>query len=214
MAQPLLIFAGATLLGTMLIACDGADLGDSSSSVSSSSTSAYLQPDYTKLDAFGNALEEDASEWSCVRENTMGRVWEVKTSDGGVHDAGHTFSWYSPNIEDENKGVENAGVCADPSNCDTEKYVSQVNAMSLCGFNDWRLPIYGELLFIKHGVIFPFLTNVNEYFPSTSNNSDNGYWSAEGAAIAYLLPISYDPFIIYPMRPEDRRAVRLVRVDN
>ncbi len=40
---------------------------------------------YTKLDAAGNDLPTGATEWTCVRDNDTGLIWEVKTDD-----------WWSP----------------------------------------------------------------------------------------------------------------------
>ena len=51
-------------------------------------------PSYTKLDANGNDLPNDATEWIMVRDNVTGLIWEVKTNDGSVHDKGKTYTIY------------------------------------------------------------------------------------------------------------------------
>lgn len=70
---------------------------------------------YTKLDASGNDLGDDATEWFMVRDNVTGLIWEVKTADN----------------KDETRTWEEA-----------ETYV---NDLELGGFSDWRLPTVKEL---------------------------------------------------------------------
>ncbi|MEX2366288.1 MAG: hypothetical protein WD601_06750, partial [Pseudohongiellaceae bacterium] len=42
--------------------------------------------DFTKLDASGNALPANASDWNCVQDNHTGLMWEVKKTEG-LHNA-------------------------------------------------------------------------------------------------------------------------------
>ena len=54
---------------------------------------------YTKLDASGNALPDDAPwPWAMVQDNVTGLIWEVKTNDGSIHDKDHMYGWYSARI--------------------------------------------------------------------------------------------------------------------
>ncbi|MDH5547047.1 MAG: DUF1566 domain-containing protein [Gammaproteobacteria bacterium] len=76
----------------------------------------YAGFSFTKLDQNGNALAATATSWACVRDNTTGLVWEVKTSTNSSTE----FSWP-----------------------DAQTYASN---LSLCGFSDWRLPTVNELL--------------------------------------------------------------------
>ena len=46
---------------------------------------------FTKLDAAGLALSSSVSQWSCVKDNVTGLVWELKTDDGGLHDKDDTY---------------------------------------------------------------------------------------------------------------------------
>ena len=138
--------------------------------------------DFTKLDANGNPLADQSvayttTPWHCVKDNVTGLIWEVKTTDGGVRDAGHTYTWYnSTGINDGgDPGVANGGTCVDGSNCDTEKYVAAVNAIGLCGRTDWRLPKVEELLsLLDYSVAYPFIAIDTAYFPNTMSI----YWSA------------------------------------
>jgi len=82
-----------------------------------------------------NALSYSAVEayplTSCVKDNVTGLIWEGKEATGPR--AGTlTFT---------NLGNSGAG--------DASAYRSLVNAQSLCGFNDWRLPTVEEL----HGLL-------------------------------------------------------------
>jgi hypothetical protein len=107
---------------------------------------------FTKLDTAGAPLANQAAQynvtpWDCVRDEVTGLQWEVKTDDGGLRDRDWTYSWFnSTGVNDGGAaGTANGGVCADTSNCDTEKYVRAVNAVGMCGRNDWRMPTREEL---------------------------------------------------------------------
>ncbi|HYJ42631.1 MAG TPA: DUF1566 domain-containing protein [Steroidobacteraceae bacterium] len=107
---------------------------------------------FTKLDATGTPLIDqavayDVSPWDCVQDEVTGLQWEVRTDNGGLRDKDWTYTWFnSTGINDGGSaGTANGGVCVDGSNCDTEKYVSAVNAVGLCGRTDWRLATREEL---------------------------------------------------------------------
>lgn len=139
--------------------------------------------DFTKLDAAGQplAIQDQAwlrdvdgfdagdpaagTRWHCVRDNTTGLVWEVKTrrAPADLFDLQWTYSWFSSAVRPDgtangnnggNAGGANLGTCLDrhdpvdnPSGnfCDTAGYVAAVNAVGLCGANDWRMPSRAEL---------------------------------------------------------------------
>lgn len=103
---------------------------------------------FTKLDMNGNTLPASAADWSCVRDNVTGLVWEVKTDDGGLRDTDNTYTWYNPDPDTNggSAGTANGGACVG-SDCDTTSYVGAVNALpqALCGYRDWRMPWKEEL---------------------------------------------------------------------
>jgi len=137
--------------------------------------------DFTKLDANGNALSASATEWSCVKDNHTGLVWEVKTDDGGLRDKDNTYSWYnSTGINDGGRaGIENGGSCPDTGSCDTEKYAASVNSVSLCGFNNWQMPTREELLsLIDYSTLEPSIDT--GYFLNTKSSQ---YWSLSANAM-------------------------------
>ena len=106
--------------------------------------------DFTKIANNGIALPAsaelgtNATDWACTRDNVTGLIWEVKTVSG-LRSTSHTYSWYMSASPDGNNGVSSGGTCAAAGHCDTEKYVTDVNAVALCGFVDWRMPTAKEL---------------------------------------------------------------------
>lgn len=134
--------------------------------------------DFTKLDNSGNPLPESASDWSCVRDNVTGLIWEVKqpVGSGGLRDASHTYTWYNPDNSSNggDAGTQNGGTCQG-SACDTQAFVNAVNSQGLCGASDWRLPSVNELFSIVHnGRIEPAIDQA--YFPHTPQYG--WYWSS------------------------------------
>ena len=147
--------------------------------------------DFTKLNSNGDEQDDTSQSWSCVRDNITGLVWETKTTDGGLRDADNTYSWY---FTDENGGyvgiqVGSAAVCT-LTRCNTEAYVTALNAAGLCGFYDWRLPTHEELMSVVHfgkasGVLLD-----TDYFPNsgttTATDTNLWYWtripSADGVS--------------------------------
>ncbi|MEJ2166241.1 MAG: hypothetical protein P8X90_11970, partial [Desulfobacterales bacterium] len=50
-------------------------------------------PAYTKLDASGSALDVGAADWTTVRDDVTGLIWEVKTrNDQGIHDRNNHYT--------------------------------------------------------------------------------------------------------------------------
>lgn len=131
--------------------------------------------DYTKLDANGNDLPASATDWSCVRDNHTGLIWEVKTTDGGLQDKDNTYTWYNPDPDTNggDPGVQDGGNCTG-SACDTHGYVQAVNAQGLCGASDWRMPAVMELHSLTHqGRWGPAIDT--DYLPNTPSSL---FWSA------------------------------------
>jgi hypothetical protein len=162
--------------------------------------------DFTKLDASGNDLPESASNWSCVRDNVTGLIWEVKDPSNGtvgdsLHDADDRYNWYSTNSSTNGGSVgyadDDGAICygynsADSSTfCNTQAYTARVNSQGLCGATDWRLPKKEELRSIVHYGRFNPSIDTN-YFPNTMSN---WYWSgspgASGSNLSWFVSLSY-----------------------
>lgn len=91
---------------------------------------------FTKLDAKGQSLPASATNWSCVRDNVTGLVWEVKTNDGSIHDKDNTYRWGGKTARGSGYGTYYN---------DWNSLVDGSNNQRLCGFSNWRLPTRVEL---------------------------------------------------------------------
>lgn len=114
-----------------------------------------VQPSYTKLDANGNALPDSAAAWSMVRDNVTGLIWEVKTKDGGLHDAFKLYDWCDSTETPEGCGVET-----------TEFFIKTLNSSKFGNQADWRLPTVEELTTLFDLAKLQLSINTN-YFNNT-----------------------------------------------
>jgi Protein of unknown function (DUF1566) len=118
--------------------------------------------DYTKICNSGQSagsgtcpanpvLGPSANDWGCTKDNVTSLVWEIKTAGAtGLRSAAHTYSWYSTNTATNggSEGSVGGNTCAatlPSSQCNTQAFVTAVNAVGLCGATDWRLPNRKEL---------------------------------------------------------------------
>jgi hypothetical protein len=106
---------------------------------------------FTKLDAAGKALSADSASWSCVKDNVTGLLWEAKTDDGGLQDKDWKY------FVGENNTSGNCGESLE--SCNTVNYVAAVNAKSLCGKTNWRLPTFDGV----HGYSDAGIPNYGEF---------------------------------------------------
>lgn len=137
--------------------------------------------DFTKLGANGRPLavqdmpwsdggnEIDGTQWSCVRDNHTGLIWEVKTNDpNDLHFRDHTYTWYDPASPDGGTGTPDGGIC-NGSACDTSSYVQAVNEQGLCGASDWRMPGWQTELFGLTDFSRSQPAIDTDYFPNTAS---------------------------------------------
>ena len=130
---------------------------------------------FQKLDIQGNELPYSATDWSMVKDNITGLIWEVKTNDGSIHDKDNKYTWYDTNPE-TNNGIEGYT----NNNINTESFINELNISEYGGYSDWRMPTIKELQLIND-----FDTNENDiavnklYF---SNNIVDFYWSSTSNA--------------------------------
>jgi hypothetical protein len=157
----------------------------------------YAGFSFTKLGHDGVVLANQAvnyavTPWACVQDNVTGLTWEVKTSDGGLHDQIYTYTWYNTNPaanggangEANSSGNTCKGYVSGnaATYCNTEAYVARVNAAGWCGKSDWRMPTIKELEgIVSFGTSGPAIDT--NYFPNTP--PDSVVWS--GSPDAYGL---------------------------
>jgi hypothetical protein len=109
-------------------------------------------PHYTKLDAYGNAIDASATQWAMVRDDVTGLIWEIKTDDGSVHDRNNTYT------HEDAKDL----------------FVARLNSENFCGHADWRLPTVNELSYLVHAdANNPAIDTA--YF---SNTTSAKYWTS------------------------------------
>ena len=106
---------------------------------------------FTKLDRItGDALVQESVEFGCVQDDVTGLMWEHKTARNSsqhvLHNARNLYSWYDPDDRTNggHSGQVDGGACSLVKG-DTVSFTRDVNASSLCGFDDWRIPTREEL---------------------------------------------------------------------
>lgn len=170
--------------------------------------------DFTALNASGQPSTPTASATPhpCVRDNITGLVWEVKTADGGLRDRNWTYTWYDSIYNyGGNPGTASGGSCKIRGRCDTEKYVADVKATTLCGFSDWRMPSHQEL----QRIALMGRSNPGDaltYFPNTPSSY---FWSgspkADGLSYVWYVDFNYG-LVFYVTRSYGFHGlIRLVR---
>lgn len=165
---------------------------------------------FTKISSTGATLAFSATSWNCVKDNVTSLMWEIKTTDGGLHDWNHTYTWYEPDNTKNggSAGTQNGGSCKG-SDCDTNAYVKAVNAAGYCGYKDWRLPTVEELLSIVSLDTYNPAIDIN-YFPNTQSN---WFWSSSPSAYVSNLAWYVDFYFGYSdySYKSNGNSVRLVR---
>lgn len=112
----------------------------------------------------------NAASLRCVHDTVTNLIWEVKTDNAtpDLQDKDWTYTW----------GNNTGANCFAGSNCNTNSYISALNAASVCpvsGAGAWRLPTRRELLSIVDRGRQPSPLIDTAYFPNTPYMVN--YWS-------------------------------------
>ncbi|MBS4096721.1 MAG: DUF1566 domain-containing protein [Sulfuricella sp.] len=170
-----------------------------------------------------------ANEWGCTKDNVTGLTWEMKVNNSAsLHHKNWYFSWYDSNPATNGgvKGKINGGTCLNQYNattnptgksCDTQGFVTAVNAAGLCGATDWRMPSIRELDTLVDYNLYGAANAEgagaidNTWFPYTKGH---GFWSSSANAgnsnQAWYLAFQ-DGYAMPTGNPNDPGSVRLVR---
>jgi hypothetical protein len=157
---------------------------------------------FTKLDHQGQALENSAPEWSCIKDNVTGLIWENKTADSGLHDHNKLYTQFSPSHDPQGKYA---------ASDDAQGLVNAVNTEGWCGAHDWRLPTAHELLsLVDYGISFPGPVVEEDFF---SYPKSSRYWTAaahirktDEAWVVY-----FDDGRVFEESRQTKLPIRLVR---
>lgn len=121
-------------------------------------------------------LGADSGQWACTQDRQTGLMWEIKVANPrDLRYRGHRYTWFEAATETGTRG--NTLTCSNSLGrepCNTDSYVAAVNAVALCGFNDWRLPTLQELQSILDPMESAPAMNP-AYFPNTPSTF---YWTA------------------------------------
>ncbi|MBB1330597.1 DUF1566 domain-containing protein [Pseudoalteromonas sp. SR43-7] len=180
--------------------------------------------DYTKLNEFADEVGDDSPDFTCIRDNVTGLVWEVKSVASGtvpntsLRDGQNHYFWDVGNTTFTDTSTANS-TCPDNTSCGVQSYINEVNDLDFCGGTNWRLPTYTELLgLIDYGKQGQSILIDEAFFPnmpSESALSHLRYWTSQTAADgtslsqAYIIDMSDGNDLAYPK--ENTAYVRLVR---
>lgn len=133
--------------------------------------------DLTRINADGSVYSGNgnyASEpWACVRDNRTGLLWEVKTRDGGIHDASNFYRWGGLTAKDRDNEDRDGDYYDDWNNL-----IITTNEENFCGYSDWRVPDNAQFMsLVNFGNGFgPNSYKIDQaYFP---NATSDFYWTA------------------------------------
>lgn len=146
--------------------------------------------DFTRLDKNGTEYTGSGvyidKPWACVRDNVTGLVWEVKTTDDGIHDRKNIYRWGGKTaMLTEAARTKWSEALFD----DWNQLLDNSNNTVLCGVKDWRLPTAIELFNIANkGAIEPAIDT--DYFPNTVSAP---YWSSNAhLTLQKALSVNFD----------------------
>ena len=156
-----------------------------------------LDTAYSKISGEGKTLPDSvllgrgSNDWNCTKDNKNGLIWEVDEvyiKNDSILNASTTFTNYS--LTDY--GYQNRG----NRFFNSDIKVKSINATTLCGKRDWRIPTKKELMslvscsdksYSSDGSCSSFQTvnrpTINKvYFPNTV---EGDYWTSDGYVVSF-----------------------------
>jgi len=188
---------------------------------------------YTKLNQNGQALADQNTpwdsttpekEWSCVRDEVTGLIWEVKDSFRTLQYARNNVYWYDSDNK-TNGSISGASSFSLQEDCETRDcntlfYAAQINLMKLCGMTGWRLPTIEELRSLGDYGSYAISTGNSDpvaidyrYFP-TVEKVGMKFWSSttsvEWKTDAYTMTFGDNPVVDHSNKSRSVPIARLV----
>ncbi len=177
--------------------------------------------DYTRIANDGSELPSNAAlgsgpgNWACTRDNVTGLVWEVKVNGAAnLRHQNHGYTWYDTDasVNGGNAGAIGTNTTCNSTltNCNTTAFRDAVNAASLCGASDWRLPTANELQSLVHYGLTSGALIDTTWFPNTPPSL---FWSGQNHALdaSSAWVVGFDVGSLGAVDKRSGLRVRLVR---
>ena len=187
----------------------------SNSAGTATSNDAKLTVTRYSLVANGSGGFYDKTE--CVKDLSTGLVWEGKPASGS-RSASNTYTNYDDTNSAQKLNSTNPTQAEIDASTNSIGYRNSVNASSLCGFTDWRLPNSDELLAIVVSTQRPIMIDT-AWFPNTQAAT---YWTSTpylGTSnfvynVVFETPWVYQYPLGYSLRSQSTKyRIRLVRTN-
>ncbi|OGO79653.1 MAG: hypothetical protein A2203_10060 [Chromatiales bacterium RIFOXYA1_FULL_46_5] len=151
--------------------------------------------DFTKLDQFGDEVPDTSNDFSCIRDNVTGLIWELKEPvvnappGSTLRAANNRYSFVNADTGNGGESGEAADAltsCPSTVDCGLGAYIEEVNETAYCGGANWRLPTLEELMSIadfgrvgQNHLLDPAFFR---FEPDYSVQNNMFYWTAQSSA--------------------------------
>ena len=171
---------------------------------------AQTSPKSYSYSQVANASDGLYDKTECVQDNITGLVWEGKNPSGSSsRDVDATYTNYDSTANAQKPGNVNPTQAEIDASSNSIGYKNSVNASSLCGYTDWRMPTRVELNTILD-INQPDSPKIDiTWFPYTQAY---GYWtSTSSLVITHTDQVGFYQGYGGAVRRDNTYPVRLVR---